>query len=97
MMSHGIPGLPVVLANQRAFSSHVTSIVQGRETSNVVLPFMGDTKSFMQLVDMHRPTPCISPLGLESDNKRWYSFKLFIINMQLHVTYFVHTYLTPNI
>ena len=69
MMSHGILALPVVLANQRSISCHVTSIVQGCETSNVVLPFMGNTKSFMQLFDIHRPTPCITLLGLESDNK----------------------------
>ncbi len=36
---------------------------------NVVLPTMGNTESFMQLVDMHCPTPCITLLGLESDNK----------------------------
>ncbi len=34
MTSHGIPALPRELANQRAFSSHVTSIVQGRESTN---------------------------------------------------------------
>ena len=65
MASHGIPGILTGLANQRASSCHVTSIVQGRETSNVVLPTMGNTKSFIQLANMHRPTPCITPLGPE--------------------------------
>ena len=72
MTSHGIPALPAVLANQRAFSRHVTSIVEGRETSNVVLTTMGNTKSFIQLINMHRPRPCITSLGVESDNKTCY-------------------------
>ena len=75
MTSHGIPALPAGLANQRALSSHVTTIVKGRKTSNVVLPFMGNTKSFMQLFNIHRPTPCITPLGLESDNKIYFVWK----------------------
>ena len=70
MTSQGIPGLPAALANQRACSCHVTSIVRGPETSNVVRPTMAHTEYFIQLVDMHRSTPCITPLGLESDNKR---------------------------
>ena len=76
MTSHGIPGLPTGLANQRAFSSHLSSIVQGRQTSNVVLPFMGNTKSFMQLLDISLPMACITPLGLESDNKIHVSLKV---------------------
>ena len=65
----GIPALPREPANQLAFSSHVTSIVPGRETSNVVRTMMVHTKSFIQLIDMHCPAPCIRLLGLVSDNK----------------------------
>ena len=78
MTSHGMPARPREPANQRVFSCHVTSIVQGRETSNgqryrqtgklqenVVLPFMVHTEPFIHFVDMHHPTPCITPLGLE--------------------------------
>ena len=72
MTSHGIPGSPAVSANQRVFSCHVTTIVQGRQTSNVVRPIMVHTKSFIQLVNMRRSMPCITPLGLESDNKNSY-------------------------
>ena len=71
MMSHGIPGLLAVSANQRAFSCHVITIVEGCKTSNVVLSTMGNTKSFIQLVNMHWPRPCLTPVGLESDNKKY--------------------------
>ena len=69
MTSQGIPASPQELASHRAFLCHVTTIVQGRETSKVVRPIMVHTNSFIQLVDMHRSTPCITLLGLESDNK----------------------------
>ena len=88
MTSHGIPALPAVLANQRAFSCHVTTIVQGRQTLNVVLPTMGNTKSLMQLLDIHRPTPCITPLGLESDIKNLYCIDLMFHQKLLGETSF---------
>ncbi len=73
MTSQGIPALPQELDNQRAFSCHMITIVEGREASNVVLPTMGNKRSFIQLANMHRPTPCITPLGLESDNNIQYA------------------------
>ena len=69
MTSHGISGFPAGLANERASSCHVSTIFEGRETSNVVLLTMSNTKSFIQLVNMHRPRPFITRLGVESDNK----------------------------
>ena len=57
MTPQGILALPAGLANQQAFSCHVTSIVEGRVTLNV-------TPSWVI-----QPRPCITPVGVESDNK----------------------------
>ena len=67
--SHGIPGLLAVLANQQVFSFNMIGKGKGRKTSNVVLPTMGNKKSFIQLASIHRPRLCITPLGIVSDNK----------------------------
>ena len=68
MMSSRILALLQELANQQAFLYNLTPAkVKGCETLNVVLPTMGNIKYFIQL---NHPTPCISPVGLESDDKR---------------------------
>ena len=68
MMSHRILGIPAVLANQRVSLCQVIAEAKWREFSNVGLPTMGKKRSFIQLIVINRPTPCITLLGLESDN-----------------------------
>ncbi len=42
-------------------SCHVTAEAKRQETSNVVLPTMGNKKSFIQLFNINRPTILTSP------------------------------------
>ena len=67
--SPGVSAFPREAANQQVSSYHMTAEAKGRQTLNVVLPTMGNEKSFLQHFDINLLTPCITLLGLKSDNK----------------------------